>query len=604
MVQDQQKVGVLSRLKSFFHARLTSRDLPVYLAILAVVLTLPSLRVGLIADDYEHAAYMKKLPGVIPIQDSTLDMFRFMDGDPRRIAELMDYGFLPWWTYEKMKGAFWRPVTSMTHWLDYQLWPDTPALMHAHSVLWFAVLAAVITFYYRKIMGFTGLAGLAALLYTLDDAHGLPVGFIANRNAMIAAFFGVLALCSHDLWRRKGWSMGALISPLFLMISLLSAEAGIGTFAYLLAYAVFFEQDNWRKRIATLVPYIIVMVLWRIIWTSLGYGVDGVWGYIDPLRQPVAFLGAVVTKVPILLLAQWAFPPAGLALMVGPHKERLLIYSLIAWSFVVLLFVLFRPLLRRDRCARFWALGMLLAAIPICAAMPSDRLLFFVGIGAMGLLAQFLIFVFEKPIEIPQNVPPRFWIKIPVVLFMIIHLVIAPVGLVLRSAYPFGPPKFMDRFQVRTPLDDSITEQDLILVNPPMPLLNCYFPVMRILQDQPLPRHMRMLAMGLYPVTMDRVEERTLIIRPKFGYLVGMADALFRDSYHPLRLGQKVELTGLTVEVTELTADHRPAVAAFHFDVPLEDKSLRWLYWHYGQFVPFTPPPIGQTVTLTTMSND
>lgn len=118
MVQDQQKVGVFIRLTCFFHAHLTSRYLPVYLAILAVLLTLPSLRVGLIADDYEHAAYMKKLPGVIPIQDSTLDMFRFMDGDPQRIAEVMDYGFLPWWTYEKLKGAFWRPVTSMTHWGD------------------------------------------------------------------------------------------------------------------------------------------------------------------------------------------------------------------------------------------------------------------------------------------------------------------------------------------------------------------------------------------------------------------------------------------------------------------------------------------------------
>lgn len=162
----------------------------------------------------------------------------------------------------------------------------------------------------------------------------------------------------------------------------------------------------------------------------------------------------------------------------------------------------------------------------------------------------------------------------------------------------------MRQLQVQTPLDDSIVNQDLILVNPPFPMINCYFPVIRILQNQPIPRHLRMLSIGWYPVTVHRVDAQTLTIRPKLGYLVNMSDALFRDTYHPMKLGQRVELTGMTVEVTELTSDKRPAEAIFHFDVPLEDKSLRWLYWHNGQFVPFTLPAIGQTIVLTTMANE
>ncbi len=47
-------------------------------------------------------------------------------------------------------------------------------------------------------------------------------------------------------------------------------------------------------------------------------------------------------------------------------------------------------LLRRERLARVWFLGMALSVIPLCAAFPMDRLLVFSGIGAFGLMALLL----------------------------------------------------------------------------------------------------------------------------------------------------------------------------------------------------------------------
>ncbi len=66
-------------------------------------------------------------------------------------------------------------------------------------------------------------------------------------------------------------------------------------------------------------------------------------------------------------------------------------------------------------------------------------------------------------------------------------------------------------------------------------------------------------------------------------------------------MGERVKLTGMTAEVTQLTDDGRPAEVRFRFDVPLEDPSLCWLCYRYDQFVPFTPPPIGQTVDIPGM---
>ena len=73
---------------------------------------------------------------------------------------------------------------------------------------------------------------------------------------------------------------------------------------------------------------------------------------------------------------------------------------------------------------------------------------------------------------------------------------------------------------------------------------------------------------------------------------------LLRGEDDPMSVGDRVELTGLTIKVTDVTADGCPAEAEFRFAVPLEDPSLRWLQWTAGDFVPFTPPPVGGNIEI------
>jgi hypothetical protein len=54
----------------------------------------------------------------------------------------------------------------------------------------------------------------------------------------------------------------------------------------------------------------------------------------------------------------------------------------------------------------------------------------------------------------------------------------------------------------------------------------------------------------------------------------------------------------MTVTITELTADGRPAEATFRFDVPLESPSLVWLCFRGNRFERFTPPAVGQDVEI------
>ncbi|MBN2376077.1 MAG: hypothetical protein JXD22_06735 [Sedimentisphaerales bacterium] len=587
------------RIKNFGSILLAHPKFPFLLALAAMILTLGSLSVGIVMDDCWHWVALTKteiFDGTLPGHfGSGLDIFRFLDGDPQHNFALMDSGVIPWWTVRDIKGAFWRPLTSVTHWLDYKLWPEYPVLMHLHSVLWYGLLVVVTALLYRRFMGLTWMAGLAALLFAVDDAHGTAVGFLANRNALIATFFGVLALIAHHRWRNSNWRAGLVVGPLFLLLSLLSKESGVGICAYLIAYALCLDRGSLWQKAKTLLPYVIVVIGWRIIWSWLGYGVNGIGWYIDPICEPVRFLAFLPQRFIILLQGQWSLPPADFFLFMGAKKTWLLSSAVVL---IFLLTIVIFPLLRHNRQGRFWALGMLLAVIPACTTAPSDRLLFFVGIGAMGVLVQFWFFVFSPNSDKPKNLPWRGIAKFLAIVMILVHLIVAPIFLYLRATYPFGPPDAVEKYHVRIDADDNVLQQDLIIVNPPVPMLVGYFPVMQKMASLPVPKRMRILSSFSYSVEVFRQDENTLIVRPEHGFVKYHIDKLFRNENSPMSLGEQVKLTGMTVKVTELTDDGRAAAAQFTFGVPLEDTSLRWIKWDQDCFKPFSPPAIGQSVKL------
>src|SRR5437879_2213784 len=119
--------------------------------------------------------------------------------------------------------------------------------MHLHSTLWMALLAIVVAAFYRRIFGATWTAGLAAILYAIDDGHGFTVGWLANRCSVMATTFGIAALVAHDRWRRNAWRPGAVLGPLALVAALLSSEEAVGLCGMLAAYTI--AIDDGRRRL-------------------------------------------------------------------------------------------------------------------------------------------------------------------------------------------------------------------------------------------------------------------------------------------------------------------------------------------------------------------
>lgn len=604
---------------------LTHPRLPLALGGIAILLTSPALWLGWNGDDYLHRAVLlqsdrPEIAAAFPDLPGPANLFSFRTGDHESNRRWVERGFLPWWSSPDLKLNFFRPLSALTHWLDYRLWPNSALLMHIHSLAWFGVLVIVASLLFRAIMGPTIAAGIAAFLYAIDDSHGFAVGWLANRNSLIATTFGVLTLLAHHRWRsgiqsvpdpRKnalGWALAASVCFAF---SLLSGELGVGAAAYLVAYALVIERSRWQARIASTLPYMLIGGAWVATYSLLHYGARGSESYVDPIHQPLTFASTLVPRAILLLLAQWAVPPAEFHTFFSENAQWGLLG--VGAAALALLAMVIVPRLRKDRLALFWLIGMLLSTLPACATRPQDRLLFFTGIGAMGILGRLFADAARDP-------PPRsaHGIRAALGLLLIFHGIVAPILLPLRAHAPADFGGLLERAADSLPRDAEIAAKNIILVTALDGYTSGMLAPRQLLTGSPIPKSIAYLATGVHDVEVTRSGDRSLVIRPRHGflpvpgratdgdlssmlessYIFHYLDRLFWDRSSPFHVGQRIRLAALTVEVTQIDAAGLPLEARFDFDVALDDPSLCWFVGRRGRFIPFTPPAVGETVRI------
>jgi hypothetical protein len=577
---------------------LSAQRLPIIVAMLAMALVSGTIGSGIYYDDYIHRIKLEAPYLWPPSGYGTLDgLFAFGTGEPGQIRQAMESGTVPWWTNPKLKAVFFRPIAALSHWIDYRLWPDQPALMHLHSIFWFGAFIFSAAILYRTLITPLWIAGLAALLFAIDDAHGIPAGWLANRNALIAAVWGVLSLICHHRRRSMGWRAGVVCGPLCFLLGLFSSEAGLGVGAYLAAYEIFLVTAKPREKIKALLPYLMVGLLWYSIYYLWGFGTDG-GAYIDPGRDPLDYLTALVERLPVLLYGQWLFPNAvvfGMLPQDAAHSILLVVYGILAVIAAVLW-----PVIQKDAVCRFWTFGMVFSLLPVCATFPDNRLLLLPGLGAMGLLARLLADWFEKAPWLPASRVWRAAAHVLTVVFILVHLIAAPIFLPLQSQ---GVARMSDITLERPLLDLSakteIRGKTLVFMNPPIPFSVAHIPYVCEKLAVPQPKTVRILASGLTsPLTITRADQTSLEIEAQSGFIDQYFDQLYRGPSDPMTVGERVELSDMAVQILTVTKDQRPLKVRFIFNKSLEDKSLCFYQWQETRFQPFMLPDVGNSIQL------
>ncbi len=549
--------------------------------LLGLVAVVPALSLGLLADDHLLRANFLRDPRLPELETAPWDAFHFYPPRAQDAAGI-DQGFAVWWSEPGGRVRMLRPLASLSHWVDFRLWPDRPWLMHLQSALWYAALCGVVAALYRRLLAGWA-AGLASLFFVVDYTHGMAAGWIANRNALMASTLGFLALWLHMRARTEHHRASAAFAPLALAAGLACGEVALGAAAFLAAHVACLETGGLGRRLRSLGPYLVVGAGWAAVYLLGGFGVRGSGLYTAP--GSLAFFRELPSRLMLLLGSElggpgpdfWPFlgllPRAGLLAFVG--------------AVLVLAAVALAPLVRGDATARFLALGAVLSALPLCSTFPSSRLALVPGFGLIGLVA--LACAAWRAFS-----PASRALKAFVVLAGGAHLVLCPPLLVFMERRSGATNEASVALVRGLPDEPALSKQRVVVVNLPDLLFTIYLraTLATASEQRAVPLGTFLLGLGTHELELTRVDERTLTVRDPAGFFGHDVSMLFRPEGSPMPEGTRVATPNVTVDV-QAARDGVPTQVAFRFAVPLEDPSLRWVAWDGETLVPFPLPAIG-----------
>lgn len=596
---------LLERLRSW----LGSPRAPLWIVVAAIVATLPTLPNGLSSDDYWHRITLTRDPAYAPLlMKPWHQLFVFYDGDASRSQYLIDAGLAPWWADPAIVVSFFRPLSSATHALDYVLWPSHPWLMHAQSVAWYAALVALCAWLYGRILGGgsrTWIAGLASLLFALDFNHGITVGWLANRNAVVAAVFAVAAVATHDVAARgrashsgrEGGLPWTLLSAACLALALAAGESGISTVGYLAAYAVFFDTRAWRSKRRSLALHLVVVIGWAVLYRAGGYGVRGSGMYVEALRYPMHFVGDVLVHLPIQLACELGAPSPDLYMFVPvPFKIAIFVAALVflVWAAPALL-----RLLRADRAARFFAAGAVLATLPPCMTFPTSRTMTLPSVGLVAIAALIGAGVFESAGWVP-SAGKRWhrWVRVYALWACGARLLLSPLALEINLHQLVNLNRIVARMGADLPVSPEAAKSRVILMNAPDTVFAPYLVLGRRAAGEEVPARILTMAGGARTVELSRMDEQTVRVGAEGGFYRAGTETVTRRVDSPMPNGTKVTLPDVTIEVTATTPDGVASEALFRFAVSADAATFVWARWEGPNLSITHPPKIGDSITI------
>ncbi|MBK7863079.1 MAG: hypothetical protein IPJ65_31610 [Archangiaceae bacterium] len=533
---------------------------------------------------------MLRVRGALPELGGAWDLYRFTGVDAAQMQRLIFTGPYPWWTQPDIRASFFRPLSSALIHFDVNVLGDHVPLWHLHSIAWYLALLALVAAFYRRVLPTPLAAAVGLLFFAVDDAHWMPVGWLANRNSLVSAVPALGGLLLHLRWREDGFKPGAWLAPLAYAVGLSGGESALGLLGFVVVYELSGVPDGpLTRRLRALVPLGLVFVGWAVLYRLLGYGARASAIYIDPLTEPLVYLAAAPGRLAALLGSAtlnvgsdlWIVMSRGRALLVGAGVLGTVLYALVLRRA--------RPLFSEPQWRRLrWLLcSALLAVLPVLSTFPADRLLLMPSLGFAGVWASVLIALWREKGGLARFAR---------------GLLVWTQGLAPLPVWVLGPyflafgARYVEQGVNHTTVSDEALAGDVFLVTAPDPTVGMYASLERQLEGHPAPRSWHTTSFAPYDHRLTRVSEDAIEVAVVNGRMLDtVMEQLFRATRFPLNEGFEVTVRGLVFTVLE-ASEGQPTRVRVRFTLPVSQLTL--LQWKGGRLARFELPPVGSTVLL------
>jgi hypothetical protein len=555
-----------------------------WVAGLAMLLTVPTLFMGLTLDDFIHQAMLDELlPG------GPWRLFSFQSGQWEDIRFRIEHGPLPWWTSPTLKLVFLRPLACALALFDHRVFGHTFLWHHLHSAAWYLLtIAAAGQVFHRAFAASWATASLATLLFAIDDAHFTPVAFLANRHALVSAALSLLGVAAHLKWRHDNTPGFLLASMGLSVLGLCAGESALGGLAYTAAYELVGVRSGLWVRLKALAPMAMVLIAYAAIYRIEDAGAASSGMYLDPLREPLSFASSAPGRALALASGQLWGLPSDAWLVSNAAKPVLVTLGALAVGLVSMMVASAWPGFSTEqrRTVAWLGLGTGLSLLPALATSPMNRLLLLPGVGASGIVA--ILFLS------PRSRFSRWGSR----LLFVTHVVAAPVGWAASTIGMGLSQQRLETQALRPLVDDQALAKRVIFFTAP-DAAAAYVPEVRRFQRKPTPLAWHTFSYAARDHRLTRLSATILEFEVLRGhFLETELERLTRSTRLPMAVGERVFLEGVEVEVIELHEGF-PRKIRLHFSDNPDGETYSFVAYDDGHIVPFRLPAVGESVVLS-----
>ncbi len=551
------------------------------------VIFFPALRSPFLLDDYLHAAMVE---GTFPCKRGIFDLYDFVNDADR--AVLTERGMITWWADPHLQIRFFRPLASALRWGEHLVLGRNTFLLHLHSFCWwFVAVLGARSLFLRALS--TRSALLATFIFALAPCHVMPLAWLANREVFMSLAFGTFALNAYIQFRETRRIVSGLLAFVLFTLALLSGEYALSFTGFVLAVELGqHRQSVWRRAVG-LVPFFVPTIVYMGARSWLGYGSRGSGYYTDPLRDPVWFLSVAPRRLVTLLANGW------MSLDYDSFDANTPVWMLLAIAVVgvPLIVVTMRCLFveldaEERRWFWFFAIGSLLALLPVIAVSPTPRVLGASMLGVAPLVAMLLdrAWFVTEPARHDRGVFAQIR-GLATILLAFAHLVHAPGAAWLSAG------RLQDHALEFVEHAESLRARLVLPENPNIvvirAVINSFYMPFVIDPTGRLPVYWRILSQTSHALVIRR-GPRTLeiTVRPEDRIYSSGPDHLFRQDHSAMRVGDVATMPGVRITILAV-GSAGPRVVRYEFDRDLDSPTLTWLAENSDGFVIEKPLAIG-----------
>lgn len=568
------------------------------------------LHTGFTVDDYAQLSMME---GTFPVPRGPLSLFTFSDGGTDENARLREIGFFPWWSDPELRVSLMRPLSSALMWFDLRTFGKDAFAFHLHSAAWWiAMMIAIWEFFRRVASGWASVIALAVIV--VHPAHTMLLGWLANRNALVATTLAVLGLLAQLRAQERRSRADYYLAAALYAAGLLASEYAMPTLAFG-AFLALIGPSAPASRGRTLAQWIAGGLAYLGLRSSLGFGTRGSGMYIDPVREPLAFLEAAMVRLPVLMgevvfavRSSWwsdGFPWAHRLVGWGvlqPQQAldlRSLHYVQIGIGvFACLVYVVVALRVSRRSAAsadrfdqRFLVWAIPFTLLPCAASMPESRLLLPGLLGWSAVLAQ--------QVQSWRGLHgARAALGRAATVGLVTLVLIAPLGTGAAELRGFAQLAHVVRQSI---LDRALDphmgpHRHVFLASAVDPTTTIYIPWVRRVHSRPAPESCQLLMSGWGPLRLTRVSSSAFGLEHLSASFTGLDVYAGAFNRKPLQRGERFRTGDLEVTV-ERVHDGRAMKVLYELHRPLEADVTLLIQTDLG-LRPVAFPPVRSAIVL------